>query len=137
MWALSCPGRDGGHKGCLGTSLKRSPQYFMIHASDHTAAWDFMRWAKTTSCYYDNSGAAPRPGTPIACSIGRTGGQMVPCRALPETTSNEPITVVRGFLGLSPVPGLRQSTGSNCDSSAPPSSQVEGARLGTSQGLGG
>ena len=37
-----------------------APQYFMIHASDHRAAWDFMRWAKTQSAYFDNT--RPLPG---------------------------------------------------------------------------
>lgn len=36
------------------------PQYFMIHASDHPAAFTFMRWAKKTSCYFDNT--EPFPG---------------------------------------------------------------------------
>lgn len=35
-------------------------QYFMIHASDHKAAFDFMRWAKRTSNYFDNT--IPLPG---------------------------------------------------------------------------
>lgn len=35
-------------------------QYFMIHASDHKAAFDFMRWAKKTSNYFDNT--IPLPG---------------------------------------------------------------------------
>jgi hypothetical protein len=26
-------------------------QYWMIHASDHDAAWSFMRWAKRSSNY--------------------------------------------------------------------------------------
>jgi three-Cys-motif partner protein len=36
-----------------------SPQYFMIHASDHAAAFDFMRWAKKESCYFDNTEQFP------------------------------------------------------------------------------
>ncbi|MHB8467665.1 MAG: three-Cys-motif partner protein TcmP [Acidimicrobiales bacterium] len=31
------------------------PQYFMIHASDHPAAWDLMRWAKQQSNAFDNT----------------------------------------------------------------------------------
>lgn len=35
------------------------PQYFMIHASDHPAAFTFMRWAKKTSCCFDNTESFP------------------------------------------------------------------------------
>jgi three-Cys-motif partner protein len=37
-----------------------APQYFMIHASDHEAAWSFMRWAKQQSNAFDNT--RPLPG---------------------------------------------------------------------------
>lgn len=35
------------------------PQYFMIHASDHPAAHDFMRWAKKESMYFDDPPRLP------------------------------------------------------------------------------
>ena len=36
-----------------------APQYFMIHASDHVAAWSFMRWAKQQSNAFDNTMTLP------------------------------------------------------------------------------
>lgn len=43
------------------------PQYFMIHAGDHPAAQDFMRWAKKSSMYFDNTPPlpfGPHPSSP-------------------------------------------------------------------------
>jgi hypothetical protein len=47
------------HAQLVNDPTSGAPQYFMIHASDHEAAWDFMRWAKATSRYFDNTESLP------------------------------------------------------------------------------
>ncbi len=47
------------HPQLISDPTTGAPQYFMIHASDHPAAFDFMRWAKTQSCYFDNTEHLP------------------------------------------------------------------------------
>ncbi len=56
-------GRDLGyafaHPQLIKNPSTGQPQYHMIHASDHPAAFQFMRWAKMASRHFDNTESFP------------------------------------------------------------------------------
>lgn len=47
------------HPQIINDPATGQPQYYMVHATDHPAALDFMRWAKEKSMYFDETPSFP------------------------------------------------------------------------------